>query len=729
MSDSSFDFSLDEAVEEVQIGRVFCQPAEFDSPPIFIRQVKIEEDADADLDFSDSGGSFDESAEEEKDNLTPEPITRRQTMKKRAGQVRQLLPLVNRDTTSPDTYDIDYMMRKDVQMRARMGNRFNMSHLSPDGHFQGDLAKSLNYLKRYKDDKQVTVAKSLDVVERLYEKSEKLKQKKDRLRQMLTEEREAECTFTPRVRGESASVQHRSFNEVLSDMEEFDKKRERRLIDLRQSYELSLSLTSSPLISSRSTKLAKKTNNQSVVKRLNKPATVASKQHELCTNHNLKYDLKFEQIPNINSKSQRLNRSHSVFEVLEEDIARRRKLLSTQSSSGASSPRLISQASAKLLEKKLRADLKAALEGVEAELNFSAFQEVFKTLHMNSDETNEDELLELWKQLGGDRNGYVSPADLKVCCLAICNFPLKTSETSNLGSFTPGTLELTKDDAVSLHWKFMELLSSRLSYSRTKEEAALPSFHPELTAKTKMLSKKARANRGTQKDLLDFLLNEKKSLNSKLEALTSQQGSTQRKQKKHRSNSSKQLLTVSKHENSSNQIFAISTEETIFNSPKRRTKAKTSEAVGELPVSTPTVPEKLERSYLRPTASSALKLAPAERKNSLNTSRGGRDSLLNTSNSSRKSFRGNRSMNRSMNKSFNKTFLKRNRFLKKEEDAKEEEDVIVIDVRLSATKTVALVIDKNESIQQAVRVFADANKLSSEAAAKLEKALALHRIT
>mmetsp|Transcript_9423 Transcript_9423/g.18114 ORF Transcript_9423/g.18114 Transcript_9423/m.18114 type:complete len:92 (-) Transcript_9423:88-363(-) len=91
-------------------------------------------------------------------------------------------------------------------------------------------------------------------------------------------------------------------------------------------------------------------------------------------------------------------------------------------------------------------------------------------------------------------------------------------------------------------------------------------------------------------------------------------------------------------------------------------------------------------------------------------------------------------MNRSMNKSFNKTFLKRNRFLKKEEDAKEEEDVIVIDVRLSATKTVALVIDKNESIQQAVRVFADANskfyaELSSEAAAKLEKALALHRIT
>lgn len=74
---------------------------------------------------------------------------------------------------------------------------------------------------------------------------------------------------------------------------------------------------------------------------------------------------------------------------------------------------------------------------------------------------------------------------------------------------------------------------------------------------------------------------------------------------------------------------------------------------------------------------------------------------------------------------------KRSRFLKKQQDmdevTEEPDDVMVVDVRLSSTKTVALVIDKNESCRQAVSAFAAKHsksyvELTAEAAAKLEEA-------
>jgi hypothetical protein len=271
--------------------------------------------------------------------------------------------------------------------------------------------------------------------------------------------------------------------------------------------------------------------------------------------------------------------------------------------------------------------------------------------------------------------------------------------------------------------KLLKLHNSRLHFTKPRGDDSSYSYHPGLSSRSQILSKKARLNRGTQKGLLDFLTYEKTVINSKIEALKLKQDEVEGTPRRRTGVFGRPR--TGKPVTSTQQDFAISTEATIFSSPKRRPRL----IVTHDPSQPPEVP-----AYLAPTASSVSKLGPPERQMTLNSTL--RGSPLNTSNSSQKSGKGNRT-NRSMNKSINRSLMsKRSRFLKKQQDmdeVKEEpDDVIVVDVRLSSTKTVALVIDKKESCKQAVSAFAAKHsksyvELTAEAAAKLEEALTIHR--
>jgi hypothetical protein len=126
MSDeSSFDFSLEEIVDDIKINAVFSQPAAA-SPPVAVRQIQADEVDEMDFDSDQSSVKSDAEGETEHD--TPAQVKGRAKRPSTSLTHRPSLPVLNKDTTLPHTYDMAFTLSKRVQKDARAAHRLHQSN-------------------------------------------------------------------------------------------------------------------------------------------------------------------------------------------------------------------------------------------------------------------------------------------------------------------------------------------------------------------------------------------------------------------------------------------------------------------------------------------------------------------------------------------------------------------------------------------------------------------------
>jgi hypothetical protein len=128
MSDeSSFDFSLEEIIDDIKINAVFSQPAAA-SPPVAVRQIQADEVDEMDFDSDEPNEESD--AEGETEHETPAKVKGKAKRPSTSFAHRPYLPILNKDTTLPHTYDMAFTLSKRVQKDARGGHRLHQSHYS-----------------------------------------------------------------------------------------------------------------------------------------------------------------------------------------------------------------------------------------------------------------------------------------------------------------------------------------------------------------------------------------------------------------------------------------------------------------------------------------------------------------------------------------------------------------------------------------------------------------------
>jgi hypothetical protein len=124
--DSSFDFSLEDIPDNVIISAVFSQPTLLITPPVFVKQVQAD-DVDS-MDFSSEEASIDE-ADKDEETATATPARPSQiSPKHKPVLVKSRLPVVNKDTISAVTYDIEFTLDRRIQKDAAALHKFHNSY-------------------------------------------------------------------------------------------------------------------------------------------------------------------------------------------------------------------------------------------------------------------------------------------------------------------------------------------------------------------------------------------------------------------------------------------------------------------------------------------------------------------------------------------------------------------------------------------------------------------------
>ncbi|CAG9309900.1 unnamed protein product [Blepharisma stoltei] len=451
------------------------------------------------------------------------------------------IPLLNKETTNQNTYDIDRLMNPKVQKSA----------LRTLG-----LEKRIS-LPKYKnislESRPNAAPKTTDVADRLLADWEKIKNKKSAQKEQAEKEELEKCTFKPVINTQARSRTHEEF---YDDMKRFlddklnrikNKQEENEQLIRTQSQELpfrpSLCPNSIKIESMKSGnnypryeklyQLHKSKDNQGLQSALKEKSTDSMQLSQSTEDSQILFH------PSVNERSKKLIRNSSIENILYEDALRRHNK-SLNPSPIRIQNKIISDKSEKVLMEKLKNDFEDGWIYIDIDntklVSYTRMLEVLRSMHFLANPKKQEEsrllTLELWKYLETSSKPPTKES-LFVIINAIMGFYQPWMENPEK---YPNRINLSEATAKKLHLKYSLLYDNRLSVvnkstaNKTYKESLDCTFRPQLSVMSERLatlsvdSRRSSSSLATELHREKILLQEKQAaLKLKFEALDSKE--------------------------------------------------------------------------------------------------------------------------------------------------------------------------------------------------------------
>jgi hypothetical protein len=526
---SDSDFDLEDVEEGTSVAQVSAQP--FDAtafvPPVVVKPLSSEDEDDmGDMDdFEDESEDEEEEGEEaSQDSQVPQGqdspgslLNVDQTAKGVPGKSTRM-PVLNRDTANPYTYDTDYLLDPKSQERVTAAHRFSKSIGQPEksksvvggkDYIRQNIASTKIRVQPVRQAASVLTPgiaqflaqkneppREVDVQGRFYDKAAKTEEKKAKLKVEREQEQLSQCTFKPEI---ISKKQSRTFQDFITENYSKDKLRQDKVNRLREEREIGLvqqdEFSHKPTLCEKSLKMRKETTEPVHLKLYNSAKSHVQKQID--ANHtraeadaanSTSSDASFKPFtPQLNKRSQELVREGRIDELLYADALRRTEShrASVSTHSKVVKEKFITSASDNLLRGKLLAEYAETFEALESEgrLNYTQFRELMTRMRFLSTEAKESKveqdrtlLLELWKELAGDHPD-IEKSRLEGFLLNIMGFDMVNDQ----GESVTGDGKSLEE----VHLKYFALYENR-NYgkgSKAPVQTESHSFRPKINAR------------------------------------------------------------------------------------------------------------------------------------------------------------------------------------------------------------------------------------------------------
>ena len=414
--DSSFELESDDSFH---VGEVTSIPASLKAS--VVKPEPPEDDFPPDIESDESGegtvqlevGEKDSEKLEGRETAVPSRLdTRGNTGKRRAVSLMKI-PILTKETTNPNTFDLDFLLSSENQKRAR-DRLEGFTSRTPDRYQRAEVtnpstsgvdSQHVDHLLSYKH---------------VYEAKKKSREAAVDAIQMR------ECTFRPHIN--SPSHRPRSPDEYAQDMNHFQSRRQEKLALLQQQSAAKNSPDNypyQPSISSVSRKMAVSQSQQTVFTRLSdvkiKEIVRPLPSREL-TLESLDSQPEIPKFtPEINQKSRKLQRNGDIGERLMEDAKRRAAVSTSPSPAERPASPALAPNSSDLLKNRFLSDL-TTLIGDNVSVSYSRFKEILISLRLLDTSIRSTTLCaKLWTDLASVRTeletGLLRKALLEIMAL------------------------------------------------------------------------------------------------------------------------------------------------------------------------------------------------------------------------------------------------------------------------------------------------------------------------
>ena len=456
------------------------------------------------------------------------------------------VPILNKDTVNPYTFDINYLLNPDVQKVAKSAHRLTMSTTAPNGktmvtpknHIKKNIANS-KIFSNSKSQKEVAVPElaeklekrsKCDVEERFYKKAKQTEEKIKNLKEEKEKKEVDGCTFKPEIK---AKREKKTYEEFYEYMKRYNEKKEKKITHMKEeeskAKEKSMDFSHHPKLCEKSLQMiARKSDlEESTFDRLHKLYKLQNKSgsiHKESITADMKHEEGLTFHPTVNKKSQVMNRSDPVEKILYDDALRR--INKDKNPPALVQSKFITSKSEKVLIEKLKRDFEDAFVCIDAvsqdQLNYTKMIEMFKAMHFIKDDYKKEEerllLLESWKILLVEGETYCKKSSILVFLIAVMGF-----YEDWMGSYDPSRLVLTPQEANKIHVKFDLFYSNRVSIvnkstlNKSYKNNYDYSFHPQTVIESENMAKCWRSQNRTGGKIEDMLIAEKAKTLKKLE--------------------------------------------------------------------------------------------------------------------------------------------------------------------------------------------------------------------
>ena len=319
------------------------------------------------------------------------------------------IPILNKDTVNPNTFDLNYLLSPQVQKIAQSGHRLTQSHTTsagkiatcPKNHIKKNImnSKKMGGSTSNKelppvDIPELIISKKskLDVEERFYKKAKQTEEKIKNLKALKEIEEVNGCTFKPTIKSKREAKTYEEFYEY---MKHFTDKKNKKIQSMKdeeeKTLEKSLDFSHQPKLCEKSIQMiARKSDlEESTFDRLHKLYKGTGKSSTVSGRESIVSEAKTEENslsfhPTVNKKSQMLNRSEPVEKILYDDALRR--INKEKYPPLPQATKFITSKSEKVLIEKLKRDFEEAFCCLEADfsggINYTKTIELFKLLYL-----------------------------------------------------------------------------------------------------------------------------------------------------------------------------------------------------------------------------------------------------------------------------------------------------------------------------------------------------------
>ena len=455
----------------------------------------------------------------------------------------KFIPVLNKDTTNPNTFDLSYLLHPEVQKLAKSGHRLTQSNtVSATGSFVNtkvqqkekssrslyNSVSSKSFLQEFA--KPTGKKLSIDVDERFYKKAKKTEEKVKTLKQIKDLEEINNCTFHPKIKTKRKT---KTCDEYFDYMKGFVEKKDKRVAKIREDNkkaEESVDFNHQPKICEKSAQIMaqKSVVDSNAFDRLHKSFKYKGSSCENRDAINSKSHIEESTTkPNI-SKKPVSQRQETVDKVLYKDAIRRQNR--KNSAPEKKSQKLITTSSEKVLIGKLKRDFQECFLQVDVDqsdhLNYTKMIEVLKLMNMVQENAKREEerllILEAWKLISNTSKSAVDRTNLLTFVLAVMGFHESWMSDSDYSTYT-----ISPRSGKKLHQKFHLFYANRttsqhkFSSSRIMKDSNETTFQSNISSFGKV-PLTCRSSMRFEGKIEDHLISERERISKKIEEKRSQ---------------------------------------------------------------------------------------------------------------------------------------------------------------------------------------------------------------
>lgn len=399
-------------------------------------------------------------------SFTPRASTpKSEANRKQKPSTKSMIPILNKDTAHPDTYDIEYLLDRNNQRIPLLGHRLKNSTREVSYKLPLSSKHRMTNFKSKSVPNPSTVKNVPNVKERFRLFDEEIKRKLESAREEKEEKETQECSFKPSINRIPGTPKPRSAAKYFKDMQTFQRNKEekiRQMQEVAEKLQESQDRRFSPMICEGSLKILANTSSLQfpVHERLHKKFK-SYKGNEYLNSYLTEEFPKAKSpapfTPSVNKKSKNLQRTQPIETTLYNDALRR---MSAVEPPTVPLQVVTSKQSWKILVNRFLEDFDSCCRQhnlhTADSVNYIQFLSLMESLNFikggTSRNTNAILILELWNFLSKQQD-FVNSNELKVGVMGIMGYYEPWMSQSALG--------FNRENIRKFHQKFVALFENR----------------------------------------------------------------------------------------------------------------------------------------------------------------------------------------------------------------------------------------------------------------------------